>query len=166
MAEAAMTSRFNPHPTRRLGAIRYPGHRRVVRMVSILTQPEGWVPYGQRYCTGHATPSFNPHPTRRLGAINSQSTAAGPVRVSILTQPEGWVPSDLTRLFNFMTNVSILTQPEGWVPYPVRPSAPGMITGFNPHPTRRLGAMAGTPPSRHSTSSFQSSPNPKVGCHD
>ena len=41
-----------------------------------------------------------------------------------------------------------------------------MTTGFNPHPTRRLGAML---PENHRRRGgepmFQSSPNPKVGCH-
>ena len=54
--------------------------------VSILTQPEGWVPY--------------------LMII------AGSLPVSILTQPILVVRN---RMLNF-EGVSILTQPEGWVP--------------------------------------------------
>ena len=64
-----MTSRFNPHPTRRLGAI------------PAATKRPAY--FGR----------FNPHPTRRLGAMGnlpvSGQCLAG---VSILTQPEGWVP--------------------------------------------------------------------------
>ena len=50
-----MTSRFNPHPTRRLGAIK----------LLFLALPVTWC--------------FNPHPTRRLGAI----AIAGLTRISI-----------------------------------------------------------------------------------
>ena len=41
-----------------------------------------------------------------------------------------------------------------------------MDIGFNPHPTRRLGAMRSSSAEPESHSLFQSSPNPKVGCHN
>ena len=133
---------FNPHPTRRLGAIpdsEYPAGP--FQTVSILTQPEGWVP-------------FDTMPLYQLSSI-----------VSILTQPEGWVPYEWLPIHHLLTRVSILTQPEGWVPsvdtliseldHATFQSSPNPKVGchsnckaqsrhikcFNPHPTRRLGAI-------------------------
>ena len=40
-----------------------------------------------------------------------------------------------------------------------------VFTSFNPHPTRRLGAMCSGIVCYIQGASFQSSPNPKVGCH-
>ena len=58
---------FNPHPARRLDAIKYP-------------QPQ-LIP---------AT-SFNPHPARRLDAMYDQLANINGELVSILIQPEGWM---------------------------------------------------------------------------
>ena len=88
--------------------------------------------------------------------------------VSILTQPEGWVPSTPQIPTTLTKMVSILTQPEGWVPLSCIQVVYTGQGGFNPHPTRRLGAIfsvvvvgSGSP-----FKAFQSSPNPKVGCHE
>ena len=82
---------------------------------------------------------FNPHPTRRLGATPDCAHNILPIAVSILTQPEGWVlpssqaPPTSTLWFQSSPNpkvgcyLSLLYQ---W----------GIVAGFNPHPTRRLGA--------------------------
>src|SRR5206468_2589837 len=40
------------------------------------------------------------------------------------------------------------------------------ISGFNPHPTRRLDATSETLIQRYALREFQSSSNPKVGCYD
>ncbi len=63
-----ISARFNPHPTRRLGAIARIG-----------------IPDTR-------AKRFNPHPTRRLGAIIALNEGVLVWQVSILTQPEGWVP--------------------------------------------------------------------------
>ena len=164
-----MSECFNPHPTRRLGAIarHYYTFKTWPCPVSILTQPEGWVPSALILLTI----------IRRW-------------LVSILTQPEGWVPCQAKSLLTHHLIVSILTQPEGWVPsipllllcagqgsfnpHPTRRL--GAIVRlvqkvvkrwprFNPHPTRRLGAMFALNPKIRHHGRFQSSPNPKVGCH-
>ena len=87
--------------------------------VSILTQPEGWVPS----C---------------LFSFAVQMSG-----VSILTQPEGWVPLYKGGTQRGAGNVSILTQPEGWVPLSLWIHRQRGNVGFNPHPTRRLGAIWG-----------------------
>ena len=109
---------------------------------------------------------FNPHPTRRLGAMAEYSKRlAKDIRVSILTQPEGWVPCQAWHNPRTGRTVSILTQPEGWVPWSASPSRGRLICCFNPHPTRRLGAIRFFAHYPHPPYEFQSSPNPKVGCH-
>ena len=167
------TSCFNPHPTRRLGAIRHQSQRYGPRL--------GFNPHPTRRLGAyHMGPvchlllaCFNPHPTRRLGAIGGFDSAfvARLDRVSILTQPEGWVP---------------------YLQFDIETPACIMCNGFNPHPTRRLGAICvlwrreikvraasvsiltqpegWVPwptrwPWQPNASRFQSSPNPKVGCH-
>src|SRR5262245_2634050 len=67
MASNRILDRFNPHPTRRLGATL-----------------AGMCPACLRHC-------FNPHPTRRLGATSRSLLLWQYIQVSILTQPEGWV---------------------------------------------------------------------------
>ena len=167
-----MTSRFNPHPTRRLGAIR----------LLVLTFP--------------CHPCFNPHPTRRLGAIYLRSTSrlslfqsspnpkVGCHIVDLRIVPElfqsspnpkvgchrmtavslgSFNPHPTRRLGAILTAyvthdscsaVSILTQPEGWVPCHV--SILTQPEGWVP--------LAYLEKIRN-YSLFQSSPNPKVGCH-
>ena len=108
--------RFNPHPTRRLGAI-------------------GVHPHYLRHCI-----CFNPHPTRRLGAISTGRESVGRGEVSILTQPEGWVPFNTEvgkpRLLAFQSspNPKVGCHGNG-------NNSPVVLSCFNPHPTRRLGAM-------------------------
>ena len=61
--------------------------------------------------------------------------------VSILTQPEGWVPFVVPCGLVSLAVVSILTQPEGWVPFLLLALTVSALGCFNPHPTRRLGAI-------------------------
>ena len=111
-----MTSRFNPHPTRRLGAIpkkwakiradilfqsspnpKVGCHRLALHAAApeMLFQSSPNPKVGCHYAV-RAFPvrliSFNPHPTRRLGAILVYLSLKDSYGVSILTQPEGWVP--------------------------------------------------------------------------
>src|SRR5260221_11084465 len=59
---------FNPHPTLRLGATLAARRCNHLLVVSILTQPCGWVPRSsiRRLRSTHSV--FNPHPTLRVGA--------------------------------------------------------------------------------------------------
>ncbi len=64
----------------------------LVGAVSILTQPEGWVPSItlSQYKSEHP---FQSSPNPKVGCHNDNSTLGWqPMLVSILTQPEGWVP--------------------------------------------------------------------------
>ena len=148
-----MTSRFNPHPTRRLGA----------RLSRFQSSPNPKVGCHQR-CRHWLRKRFHRYD------------------VSILTQPEGWVPCTRRKDLRLTLPVSILTQPEGWVPSqsPVQlglagnwfQSSPNPKVGchtpirtwrsFNPHPPK-VGCHNGW--SQLPSAQFQSSPNPKVGCH-
>ncbi len=162
-----MTSRFNPHPTRRLGAIcrtwwqhqlrchgfnPHPTRRlgAICKTLSRLNLPQKFqsspnpkVGCHDRICGKdfRSVRGFNPHPTRRLGAISYDGERS--------FQRVGFNPHPTRRLgaMRLTPNsgdgggVSILTQPEGWVPF------------------CRSGRMSMTP------KQFQSSPNPKVGCH-
>ena len=156
---------FNPHPTRRPGAT---SHLRsvyepwwkfqsspdpkagcdvahchqacLVRVVSILTRPEGRVrhpetnkpiniftafqssPDPKAGCDCPSRPptpprsSFNPHPTRRPGATLAQSEVEyDGISVSILTRPEGRVRHHGLMVHSHPELVSILTRPEGRV---------------------------------------------------
>ena len=241
---------FNPHPTRRLGAITFRGQLHVpchaLKEVSILTQPEGWVPYFRKHIRilscevsiltqpegwvpywkemwhhigGDSNVSILTQPEGWVPSPVGQAKGVIVPEVSILTQPEGWVPllwschrsryavigvSILTQPEGWVpceigfdpqpVFVSILTQPEGWVPYGLSSalygdkdkfqSSPNPKVGchlvsayppptsqygpsFNPHPTRRLGAIRPWLSAHgRDTLMFQSSPNPKVGCHN
>ena len=109
---------------------------------------------------------FNPHPTRRLGAISTL-----PCRLILQTQFQsspnpkvGCHQNKFAKLAYFAMfqsspnpkvgchkletpdqerdkQVSILTQPEGWVPYRREHQLVARERSFNPHPTRRLGAI-------------------------
>ena len=151
---------FNPHPTYRLGAAtgtvammqskfqsspnlsggcsepHMSWHYRPV--VSILTQPLGWVQAGGKPscdnpltfqsslnlsdgCSPGSTMAarwlgrFNPHPTSWLGVASRTGYFGVCYPVSILTQPLGWVQLRYTPASNSSSGVSILTQPLGWV---------------------------------------------------
>ena len=114
----------------------------VVADVSILTQPEGWVPYVLHRATYPPhTQTFQSSPNPKVGCHDDPGIRLGAIlQVSILTQPEGWVPCGLNAtgdsdwLFQSSPNpkvgchsgrhssgrpyatVSILTQAEGWLP--------------------------------------------------
>ena len=62
---------FNPRPTRRLGATKISPNLLISYVVSILTQPEGWVQL-LLPVMNVITIRFNPHPTRRLGATGTK----------------------------------------------------------------------------------------------
>ena len=112
--------------------------------VSILTQPEGWVPCHQQLEIGFAQ-AFQSSPNPKVGChqVKTKIAKRGHA-VSILTQPEGWVPYTCrpAHMISRHGKVSILTQPEGWVPCSIEATANIRYDHrFNPHPTRRLGAM-------------------------
>jgi len=109
-------------------------------IVSILTRPEGRV-LRQPTRKGRQPVCFNPHPTRRSGATGSPCPSPDGEKVSILTRPEGRVLRPLLRR---------------WSTIPAC---------FNPHPTRRSGATNVSASTTQTNSSFQSSPDPKVGCY-
>ena len=136
---------FNPHPTRRLGAISNSDlEHACIHLVSILTQPEGWVPsLKPQLAYNGLTVGFNPHPTRRLGAILEYDPATGRLFFLFQSSPNPKVGCHARRCLPraVYSGWSILTQPEGWVP---------SIHSITDQ------ARSGE---------FQSSPNPKVGCH-
>ena len=174
---------FNPHPTRRLGATPRGRRRQPGRYVSILTQPEGWVPRLDHFEGQLPVRGFNPHPTRRLGATGLLGQLLHSFFVSILTQPEGWVPLSpvlvSTEAWQFQSSpnpkVGCHTQlflslrtARRFNPHPTRrlgatpfcTEVTRLLTCFNPHPTRRLGATPLPPLStRGRGHRFQSSPN-------
>src|SRR5258708_22504989 len=113
----------NPHPTLRLGATEQIDQILDWYLVSILTQPCGWVPLpsATRPSTGETVSiltqpcgwvprrcsilsnapqnGFNPHPTLRLGAtIIPTAERSSTLQVSILTQPRGWLPRTCTAI--------------------------------------------------------------------
>src|SRR6185437_9429294 len=85
--------------------------------VSILTQPEGWVQPSHKGEMPCMLSRFQSSPNPKAGC-------------NLMHLPEGDVPFE----------VSILTQPEGWVQPQRRFPHVHRREGFNPHPTRRLGA--------------------------
>ncbi len=111
-------------------------------MVSILTQPVGWVQHLLDQADLLDTDCFNPHPACWLGATFKSVTLLSGVygfnphpacwlgatrldvillaclTVSILTQPVGWVQRVLPAAHLPGSHVSILTQPVGWVQRP------------------------------------------------
>ena len=109
--------RFQSSPNPKVGC--HPVPCKLVDMpsqVSILTQPEGWVPYSSKITRRWQRGCFNPHPTRRLGAMCPQHPA--------MVVNHRFNPHPTRRLGAIIhepleirsTDVSILTQPEGWVP--------------------------------------------------
>ncbi len=133
---------FNPHPTRRLGAIT------AKRLHLCLSQ------------------RFNPHPTRRLGAIDIR---IGGKREGgrFQSSPNPKVGCHLFEIWrkSKAQYVSILTQPEGWVPceserYRRRPNE-----RFQSSPNPKVGCHKSRRLKKIHRRKFQSSPNPKVGCH-
>ena len=150
---------------------------------------EGWVPCDQ----------FQSSPNPKVGCHFARARETGllDIQVSILTQPEGWVPwEDKSDRHSFKTFQSSPNPKVGchWSTVPFRRSSVFHSRRFNPHPTRRLGAISdmtspcssGGPPGlrfnphptrrlgaiclratagRAMPELFQSSPNPKVGCH-
>ena len=185
--------RFNPHPTRRSGATREVGWRSSAH-ASFNPHPtrrSGATPTSPT-ATSPACPRFNPHPTRRSGAtLGDRPDQRQRHQVSILTRPEGRVPLQYVDNRRAVEIVSILTRPEGRVPLrPVRHTCrrscqvsiltrpEGRVPldsisiqqcahrlSFNPHPTRRSGATNKTTKATPANIAFQSSPDPKVGCH-
>ena len=107
---------FNPHPARRLDAIRGRRACRDLRCVSILIQPEGWMlsSYGE-------------------GVATSQV-------VSILIQPEGWMLSSFIHSVNMVAMFQSSSSPKAGC-YPIPRRTWFMALCFNPHPARRLDAM-------------------------
>ena len=153
--------RFNPHPTRWPGATGEgaqavglgqafqsspdamagcDGHGPTVEISQATFQSS---PDAMAGCdAGHRPPqvaltSFNPHPTRWPGA--TLQAAARRLRtgdVSILTRRDGRVRRDPHRLRDPRREVSILTRRDGRVRRLDRRPVGGMVSGFNPHPTR------------------------------
>ena len=227
---------FNPHPTRRLGAmvvlplgLRQPllfqsspnpkvgchplplGTFSTMSYVSILTQPEGWVPWYAGLLSAKVAgvsiltqpegwvpcqflfflsndslfqsspnpkvgchrnppaapprnPGFQSSPNPKVGCHNWHSSIGLENTVSILTQPEGWVPSGDELVFEVAKLVSILTQPEGWVPSRGKLGSE-LQERFQSSPNPKVGCHIYFPFSLVNDELFQSSPNPKVGCH-
>ena len=129
--------RFNPRPSRRMGAT---GDHRNCRGVACFN-PRPSRRMGATSCSMHAAFShecFNPRPSRRMGATSIGALPLVRTQVSILAHPEGWALRNSERRYSCRS------------------------VCFNPRPSRRMGATsAGT----HIASStmFQSSPIPKDG---
>ena len=158
-------SRFNPHLTSRLGAVRSDANFNP-HPISWLDASGLWKSFTAPVM-GDDSCVFNPRPTSRLGAtfdlriVGLVSILAQPywlgaeagnkqwirlVRVSILTQSFGWVQLVWTK----SVVVSILIQSLGWVQACRR---------FNPHLTSRPGADGAI----HNPGAFQSSSNFSAG---
>ena len=106
--------RFNPHPARRLDAIRFHDGVRHHHHVSILIQPEGWMLYYKAITLPIAT-CFNPHPARRLDAISRLSTSSDALWFQSSSSPKAGCYTYLYDSCSFAAAVSILIQPEGWM---------------------------------------------------
>ena len=88
-----------------------------ILQVSILTQPEGWVPCFNLRAWCQRCHLFQSSPNPKVGCHpNPYRLIRSRHVVSILTQPEGWVPLVVYKVGKALVSVSILTQPEGWVP--------------------------------------------------
>ena len=135
--------------------------------VSILTRPEGRVPPRLWFPRARHPTVFQSSPDPKVGCHLASLPALRSVEpVSILTRPEGRVPLYKMLDTAAVPQVSILTRPEGRVPL-VRPlPTPTFVTVFQSSPDPKVGCHpAAYTDKLDLLTLFQSSPDPKVGCH-
>jgi len=133
-------SGFNPHPSRRTGATVAGLLVHPVRVVSILTRPEGRVQPMTGAHRTHLKVRFNPHPSRRTGATRLRAYQFVRQDVSILTRPEGRVQLSAVAMW--------------W-----------SISSFQSSPVPKDGCNGRYTPTGDDRCQFQSSPVPKDGCN-
>src|SRR5947209_3526246 len=64
-----------------------------------------------------------------------------------------------------MCHISILTQPEGWMPPRALDPSGSHVRAFQSSPNPKVGCHDASTREATGQIIFQSSPNPKVGCH-
>ena len=113
--------------------------QRKASWVSILIQPAGWMLWKTAWLRRTWT-SFNPHPARRLDAISYSCVIGNSYNVSILIQPAGWMlwkeMQDYLKAKKFQSSSS----PQAGC-YFLALVLLTILSGFNPHPARRLDAI-------------------------
>ena len=155
---------FNPHPTRGSGATCSALALRRSRPVSILTRPAGRVL--PTYIPNNTTlTGFQSSPDPRVGCYWGTGAASG--RLGSFnphpTRGSGATPS-LQDHHSFVL-VSILTRPAGRVLRASMALCQRLSGSFQSSPDPRVGCYVPIPYTYGGTIQFQSSPDPRVGCY-